>query len=60
MDYTNEVGEIFKRIVQSADEVADQIREISAASQEISASSEEVVASVNNIKKTSQQSTQFH
>ena len=59
MDYTNEVGEIFKRIVQSADEVADQIREISAASQEISASSEEVVASVNNIKKTSQQSTEF-
>ncbi|KAA0965015.1 methyl-accepting chemotaxis protein [Sporosarcina sp. ANT_H38] len=59
MDYTNEVGQIFKRIVQSADEVADQIREISAASQEISASSEEVVASVNNIKKTSQQSTEF-
>ena len=59
MDYTNEVGVIFKEILTSSDEVANQIREISAASQQISASSEEVAASVTNIKKASEHSSQF-
>ncbi|MEG0380825.1 MAG: HAMP domain-containing methyl-accepting chemotaxis protein [Kurthia sp.] len=59
MDYTNEVGVIFKEILTSSEEVANQIREISAASQQISASSEEVAASVTNIKKASEQSSQF-
>lgn len=59
MSYTNEVGEIFKKILTSSEEVANQIREISAASQQISASSEEVAASVTNIKKASEQSSQF-
>lgn len=59
MDYTNEVGIIFKNILISSEEVANQIREISAASQQISASSEEVAASVTNIKNTSEQSSHF-
>lgn len=59
MDYTNEVGMIFKNILNSSEEVANQIREISAASQQISASSEEVAASVINIKQTSEQSSEF-
>ncbi|WP_253896121.1 methyl-accepting chemotaxis protein [Solibacillus sp. R5-41] len=59
MDFTNEVGVIFKEILTSSEEVANQIREISATSQQISASSEEVAASVTNIKKASEQSSQF-
>lgn len=59
MDYTNEVGTIFKKILTSSEEVANQIREISAASQQISASSEEITASVTNIKKASEQSSEF-
>ena len=59
MNYTNEAGIIFKKILQSAEEVADQVQEISAASQQLSASSEEVAASVNGMKKTSQQSAEF-
>ncbi|MCL1697870.1 methyl-accepting chemotaxis protein [Lysinibacillus sp. BPa_S21] len=59
MEFTNEVGEIFKEILTSSEEVASQIREISAASQQISASSEEVAASVNNIKQSAEQSSEF-
>jgi len=59
MEFTNEVGEIFKEILTSSEEVASQIREISAASQQISASSEEVAASVNNIKQSTEQSSEF-
>lgn len=59
MAFTNEVGEIFKEILTSSEEVASQIREISAASQQISASSEEVAASVNNIKQSAEQSAEF-
>ncbi|MGE7691899.1 methyl-accepting chemotaxis protein [Lysinibacillus sp. NPDC097214] len=59
MAFTNEVGEIFKEILTSSEEVASQIREISAASQQISASSEEVAASVNNIKQSTEQSSEF-
>ncbi|MGE7675365.1 methyl-accepting chemotaxis protein [Lysinibacillus sp. NPDC094403] len=59
MEFTNEVGEIFKEILASSEEVASQIREISAASQQISASSEEVAASVNNIKQSTEQSSEF-
>lgn len=59
MEFTNEVGEIFKEILTSSEEVASQIREISAASQQISASSEEVAASVNNIKHSAEQSSEF-
>lgn len=59
MSFTNEVGEIFKEILTSSEEVASQIREISAASQQISASSEEVAASVNNIKQSTEQSSEF-
>ncbi len=59
MAFTTEVGEIFKEILTSSEEVASQIREISAASQQISASSEEVAASVNNIKQSAEQSAEF-
>ncbi|MCL1702875.1 HAMP domain-containing methyl-accepting chemotaxis protein [Lysinibacillus sp. Bpr_S20] len=59
MEFTTEVGEIFKEILTSSEEVASQIREISAASQQISASSEEVAASVNNIKQSAEQSSEF-
>ncbi|OEC03063.1 chemotaxis protein [Lysinibacillus sphaericus] len=59
MEYTDEVGEIFKEILTSSEEVASQIREISAASQQISASSEEVAASVNNIKQSAELSSEF-
>lgn len=59
MEFTNEVGEIFKEILTSSEEVASQIREISAASQQISASSEEVAASVNNIKQSTELSSEF-
>ncbi|TQR29101.1 HAMP domain-containing protein [Lysinibacillus sphaericus] len=59
MEFTNEVGEIFKEILTSSEQVASQIREISAASQQISASSEEVAASVNNIKQSAEQSSEF-
>lgn len=56
LDQTAKAGDIFNEIVLSAEQVADQIQEISAASQEISASSEEVAASVTNMKIASQQS----
>ncbi|WP_391375513.1 methyl-accepting chemotaxis protein [Lysinibacillus sp. KU-BSD001] len=59
MEYTNEVGEIFKGILTASEEVASQIREISAASQQISASSEEVTASVNHITHSAQKSAAF-
>lgn len=56
LDQTAKAGDIFQEIVLSAEQVADQIQEISAASQEISASSEEVAASVTNMKIASEQS----
>jgi len=59
LDQTAKAGDIFQEIVISAEQVADQIQEISAASQEISASSEEVAASVNNMKVASQQSAEL-
>lgn len=49
MKYTNDAGEVFKRIVESTEQVADQIQEVSAASEQISASSEEVSASINEV-----------
>lgn len=54
-----EAGLIFQDIIHATEEVAGQIREISAASQQISASSEEVAAAVNNIKYSSEQSSNF-
>ncbi|MFD0050108.1 methyl-accepting chemotaxis protein [Actinomycetes bacterium NPDC127524] len=56
---TNEAGEVFKRILDSAEEVAMQIHEVSAASEQISASSEEVAASVNEMKATAQSTSEF-
>ncbi|OIK09774.1 methyl-accepting chemotaxis protein [Bacillus sp. MUM 13] len=56
---TNEAGEVFKRILESAEEVAMQIHEVSAASEQISASSEEVAASVNEMKATAQSTSEF-
>lgn len=59
LDYTTQAGAIFKEILNSTEDVAGQIQEISAASQQISASSEEVAASVNNMKISSQQTAEF-
>ncbi|HWI48607.1 MAG TPA: HAMP domain-containing methyl-accepting chemotaxis protein [Rummeliibacillus sp.] len=59
IDYTTQAGSIFKDILNSTEEVAEQIQEISAASQQISAASEEVAASLNNMKTSAQQSAEF-
>ena len=59
LEYTTQAGSIFKEILNSTEDVAQQIQEISAASQQISAASEEVAASLNNMKTTSQQSAEF-
>ncbi|MGD8189993.1 methyl-accepting chemotaxis protein [Brevibacillus ginsengisoli] len=51
-----EAGEAFKHIVESSQNVADQIREISATSQQMSAGSEEVAASVDEMARIAKDS----
>lgn len=51
-----EAGEAFKHIYQSSQNVADQIREISATSQQMSAGSEEVAASVEDMARIAKDS----
>lgn len=53
-----EAGELFKRILSSAELVAKQIDAVSLASQQLSASSEQVAASVNEMKKMAEQSAE--
>lgn len=49
-------GEAFKHIVDSSQNVADQIREISATAQQMSAGSEEVAASVDEMARIAKDS----
>ncbi|MGC5325578.1 methyl-accepting chemotaxis protein [Brevibacillus sp. SYSU BS000544] len=51
-----EAGEAFKHIYESSQNVADQIREISATSQQMSAGSEEVAASVDDMARIAKDS----
>ncbi|MGE5626463.1 MAG: methyl-accepting chemotaxis protein [Actinomycetes bacterium] len=53
-----EAGELFNRILSSAELVAKQIDAVSLASQQLSASSEQVAASVNEMKKMAEQSAE--
>lgn len=53
-----EADELFKRILSSAELVAGQIEEVSAASEQLSASTEEVAASVHEMKTMAEQSAE--
>jgi methyl-accepting chemotaxis protein len=54
---TEEAGQRFQSIYQSAQEVAGEIQEISASSEQLSASTEEVAASMEEMDTIANQST---
>lgn len=56
MVVVQEAGEVFGKIIQAVQQVAEQIEEVSAATEQMSASSEEVTASVQEMATVAKES----